>query len=145
MYIENKRHNYLVHHGIDGQKWGVRNGPPYPLSKSRNIHYKVNGMSNEDYAYACELWAKHREAYGLTVREKEYVYEEFDNNLTQDEKTFPIVSKRINNTIYTAINKGHNQYKIIIKHVVEGKMTPEELQNEVLSETVGRFWRDYDD
>jgi len=22
---------YLVHHGIDGQKWGQRNGPPYPL------------------------------------------------------------------------------------------------------------------
>ena len=22
----------LYHHGIDGQKWGVRNGPPYPLS-----------------------------------------------------------------------------------------------------------------
>lgn len=23
--------NYLVHHGIKGQKWGVRNGPPYPI------------------------------------------------------------------------------------------------------------------
>lgn len=22
---------YLAHHGIDGQKWGQRNGPPYPL------------------------------------------------------------------------------------------------------------------
>ena len=25
---------YLCHHGIQGQKWGVRNGPPYPLSAS---------------------------------------------------------------------------------------------------------------
>lgn len=24
----------LFHHGIKGQKWGVRNGPPYPLAKS---------------------------------------------------------------------------------------------------------------
>ena len=24
--------NELYHHGIKGQKWGVRNGPPYPLS-----------------------------------------------------------------------------------------------------------------
>ena len=22
---------YLAHHGIKGQKWGKRNGPPYPL------------------------------------------------------------------------------------------------------------------
>ena len=25
---------YIKHHGIKGQKWGVRNGPPYPLSES---------------------------------------------------------------------------------------------------------------
>ncbi len=25
----------LQHHGIKGQKWGVKNGPPYPLDKSR--------------------------------------------------------------------------------------------------------------
>ncbi len=23
---------YLAHHGIKGQRWGVRNGPPYPLA-----------------------------------------------------------------------------------------------------------------
>lgn len=26
--------NELYHHGIEGQKWGVRNGPPYPLRES---------------------------------------------------------------------------------------------------------------
>lgn len=26
--------NVLAHHGIKGQKWGVRNGPPYPIDKS---------------------------------------------------------------------------------------------------------------
>lgn len=25
----------LHHHGIEGQKWGVRNGPPYPLDTSQ--------------------------------------------------------------------------------------------------------------
>lgn len=24
---------YIAHHGIKGQQWGVRNGPPYPLSR----------------------------------------------------------------------------------------------------------------
>lgn len=27
--------NYLMHHGILGQKWGKRNGPPYPLNQSQ--------------------------------------------------------------------------------------------------------------
>lgn len=33
--------NELYHHGIDGQKWGIRNGPPYPLDsgKKRKFHY----------------------------------------------------------------------------------------------------------
>lgn len=28
-------YNVLAHHGIKGQKWGVRNGPPYPIDKSQ--------------------------------------------------------------------------------------------------------------
>jgi len=28
-------HDYLAHHGIPGQSWGTRNGPPYPLSAQK--------------------------------------------------------------------------------------------------------------
>ena len=28
--------DYLIHHGIPGQKWGDRNGPPYPLDKEEH-------------------------------------------------------------------------------------------------------------
>ena len=31
MYADNDWWDYLAHHGILGQKWGDRNGPPYPL------------------------------------------------------------------------------------------------------------------
>lgn len=28
--------DYLMHHGIKGQEWGVRNGPPYPLTADKH-------------------------------------------------------------------------------------------------------------
>ena len=34
------RANELSHHGIKGQKWGVRNGPPYPLKMRRSGGYR---------------------------------------------------------------------------------------------------------
>ena len=34
MYPQNDYRSYLEHHGILGMKWGVQNGPPYPLGIS---------------------------------------------------------------------------------------------------------------
>lgn len=38
-YSNNDYRDYLSHHGIKNQRWGVRHGPPYPLDdkKSRKI------------------------------------------------------------------------------------------------------------
>lgn len=30
---------FLYHHGIKGRKWGEKNGPPYPLDKSKTKSY----------------------------------------------------------------------------------------------------------
>lgn len=32
--------DYLMHHGIKNQHWGVRNGPPYPLNKEGREKFK---------------------------------------------------------------------------------------------------------
>lgn len=43
--------NFLCHHGTKGQKWGVRNGPPYPL-KGIKIHrskYQVSSKGDKKY------------------------------------------------------------------------------------------------
>ena len=37
----------LEHHGIDGQKWGVRNGPPYPLSEGQHSAAEKRAMRKE--------------------------------------------------------------------------------------------------
>ena len=33
-WMESVKVRDIVHHGIKGQKWGVQNGPPYPLDES---------------------------------------------------------------------------------------------------------------
>ena len=30
-YLKELGEKYLAHHGVEGQQWGVQNGPPYPL------------------------------------------------------------------------------------------------------------------
>lgn len=49
-----RENTYLIHYGILGQKWGQRNGPPYPLSSSdmnsgerRNKQLKSNGNKSD--------------------------------------------------------------------------------------------------
>lgn len=37
---------YLAHHGIKGQKWGVKNGPPYPLD-ARGQLKRVKSLNDE--------------------------------------------------------------------------------------------------
>lgn len=43
--------NFLCHHGTKGQKWGVRNGPPYPLKGNKIHRSKYNVSSKGDKKY----------------------------------------------------------------------------------------------
>lgn len=60
----------LAHHGIKGQSWGKRNGPPYPLGysqhssaeKSRNPKSKIGGSHNAK--------TDHKNKQGLTENQK---------------------------------------------------------------------------
>ena len=40
--------NYLAHHGILGQKWGKKNGSPYPLDSSQKSAAEKNQTSKTD-------------------------------------------------------------------------------------------------
>jgi len=40
-----KINNDIYHHGIKGQSWGVKNGPPYPLSENKKYVYYDDTMS----------------------------------------------------------------------------------------------------
>lgn len=40
----------LYHHGIKGMRWGVRNGPPYPLKVHQNVINRAFGKITGHYA-----------------------------------------------------------------------------------------------
>lgn len=46
-----RRSQHLIHHGIKGQKWGIRNGPPYPLKKNKN-YVIVDPNTKQEYRLA---------------------------------------------------------------------------------------------
>lgn len=38
----------ISHHGIEGQQWGVRNGPPYPLGSGQHSRAEVRAAKKEN-------------------------------------------------------------------------------------------------
>ena len=48
--------NYIQHHGIEGQKWGIKNGPPYPLNrtetyeKCKNVYDFCKKINYSDFS-----------------------------------------------------------------------------------------------
>ena len=37
----------MQHHGVKGQKWGVKNGPPYPLNRDENTHETLKNAAGK--------------------------------------------------------------------------------------------------
>lgn len=149
------RSRELSHHGIIGQRWGVRRTPEelgYTRTTNndtikkenvigRNVKFKFAQMPIDEYLEACRLWDEFDEI-DISRGEKEYVYEELDNNLSDLKRQRCIVDSEIGNYKYTAINKGHNQYKIINRELID---KPKDLFDEIFTEVVGSDWRKYDD
>lgn len=61
----NLDNNYLSHHGVDGQKWGVKHGPPYPLDD--NPHEQAAKKKKRLPKTALGLWLKNND-----LTEEEY-------------------------------------------------------------------------
>ena len=46
---EHLKNYYLAHHGVAGQKWGQRHGPPYPLNSNPSKQAKLKAKSKSSY------------------------------------------------------------------------------------------------
>lgn len=90
--------NYLKHHGILGQKWHKRNGPPYPLdaadhsSSEKDAGYKksLNGGHNEEMYDRDSKKAEKKEAkeHSKAVKKKAKEYQKEMNKLQEKEASY---------------------------------------------------------
>lgn len=60
VWVVEKTDNYLAHHGIQGQKWGKRNGPPYPLPDAPSAKAKKAGTKRKTVSEGIADYRKKR-------------------------------------------------------------------------------------
>ena len=60
---------YLAHHGVKGQKWGVRHGPPYPLDSRKRPKSRVQGSVQKKSPQINGPLDKYMEAGKMKVQE----------------------------------------------------------------------------
>lgn len=74
----------LYHHGIKGQKWGVRNGPPYPIEKkyARENHRYNERKAREKYR------ANRSSLYEEQARKEEAIERPYKKGETLSDKDY---------------------------------------------------------
>ena len=89
----------LYHHGIPGQKWGVQNGPPYPLKELgasekiyKNAESRVEAITKDVTAAAKHAGSK---MYGLEhrLKTKDSISRKINKKSTEDKQS---ISKSAN-------------------------------------------------
>ncbi len=110
---------------------------PYKSKSMGHVHFKTGRMDKDEYTHALEAWGRLKEL-DLPQAERERVYEAFDNNLSIEEKQSALVRIAIGDYYYSAVNRGHNLYKIYRKEPIEPYT---DIVDEVLSEMYGRGWK----
>lgn len=109
--------NELFHHGVKDQRWGVRNGPPYPLSNAAKK--LANGIYKEakrkELTITKDVMASAKlsgsEMYGLEHKLKtpESLTRKIKTNSEEDDVTYQDAAKGIKDAVrYTTITSDNN-------------------------------------
>ena len=77
---KNQNGGYLAHHGVKGQKWGVKHGPPYPLSRQPESerHKRVRGGNSQDDTTVKERLKKVADARVAVARQAKDTMDSYD-------------------------------------------------------------------
>lgn len=107
-----KHSDELMHHGVTGQVWGVRNGPPYPLDSSVSTGTKLKENITKTRSIiesSGENVTKEQiKAYKDAIKEgKKFIKKHYNDSIKQEKKN---VEKYLKDA-EKARNKGSKQYK----------------------------------
>ena len=87
----------FLHHGIEGQKWGVRNGPPYPLDKAEKRRIRKENkqlIKQKKQIDKDQKLILKNEALKVLVNNKDTSYEDIKNK--KFEKANRLLDKALN-------------------------------------------------
>lgn len=119
-WVKNDYDLELYHHGIKGQHWGVKNGPPYPLD--RKVSASIKRGENEDRHSAKNTGTSHDAgavgnwyAYGLSMYPNDF--DEFKRETPKDYQSL----YRISNLGLKDVNKFPSEMGGEWKNALEDK------------------------
>lgn len=90
--------DFLAHHGIKGQKWGVKNGPPYPLEDKEELKRRKSDYKRRRTLTNAELESRVRR-YKLEKEYRELAAEDFAPGEAYAKSILKDVGKRALTTI----------------------------------------------
>lgn len=92
---------YLIHYGIDGQKWGDKNGPPYPLSREQYSAAEKR-LNRKDMRYVKRNEKKaQRQAYRASKKE----LRDYDKNVLRKKYKTTTTRGKLDANYVNAYNK----------------------------------------
>lgn len=123
-------YNVLAHHGIKGQKWGVRNGPPYPLEKSA----KNDKIKEEEKSKSFNIPRNKFTDYALNPEKAPDKARVFESALGYNKDNCDQLIKDIEKhaDIHKMVEKGDNGYGMRYEQVIKLK-GPNEKEANVLT------------
>ena len=138
--------NELYHHGIKGQRWGVRNGPPYPLSSKVHASVVKRKRRGKVGAYIANNWEMKNytkaemKDYGITPYNKnlysvpmekwekvspEEVERRYTKVISNDEYKKLRKSGKLPPGSYSVYGRGKGLFNFLPEHRVPTKTMPD--------------------
>lgn len=111
-------YNVLAHHGIKGQKWGIRNGPPYPLENSSESD-KIVKKNSKTYTVSRSKFVD----YALNPEKASDKAKVFESALGYNKDNCDQLIKDIMKNVHIdkMVEKGDNGYGMRYEQVIKLK------------------------